>query len=177
MTPIPDLSIIVRALANDADADQALHVLAWMAARQQELRAQLDQAMAALEAALQQDCRLEVEGETFAFADVTAALESSLRDYAAAHRERLFQKAKTHAFAHGEIRLRKQADRLALAEGETAESVLPRISHDERLVKRKVEIDLAAIRSLRSKGLVTDDQLADWGLVYVQGTDQVVISV
>ena len=176
--PTPDLSILQRSLQSDEDVEAALHVLAWLAARRKSLAAACELKIAEARRQLSEAMRVEIEGETFTFDDARKSLEQSICRFADAQRDRLFtKKKKTVRFRFGEIRLRKRSARVALAAGETVETVLPRVQENPRYVRTKQELDLVAIRTERQKELITDEQLAQWGLQYDAGSDALSVRV
>lgn len=172
----PDLSILQREIVSDDDANAAFALLSWIAAQRKSLESHCDLEIAQARRRLAESSRLAIDGESFPFDDIVKSIEQSLCKFASAQRPRLFATRKTARFDLGEIRIRKRSASVSFAEGETAATVLPRVE-DPRYKRTKEELDTTSIKSDREKSLLTDEQLAAWGLVYVPGQDDTSVHV
>lgn len=170
-----DFSILQRPIETDDDAQAALGVLSWIKTRESAIKARIQ---AAQDAAVQRgvsESVIDVDGTAHSFAQVRTALEQLLKEYAQAHQGRLFAEKYTAPFAFGEIRYHKQKASVSIAEGVTDKTVLTRLLPHARYVRTKQEIDFTALASDRSKGLIDDKQLAEWGLRFDEGARKVTI--
>ena len=175
MSP-PDFSIVSRPILNDEDVDQALLLLSWMATQEHAAEARRKELEAQQKAADSASFQIQIEETSFTYAEVRKSLDSALKEYAKAQRLRLFAKRQSARFAHGEIKTRKGSPSVSLREETTEEQALALLD-DPRYVRVTREIDFAAIKSDRQKGLLTDDQLLQWGLVYDSGEDRQTITI
>lgn len=165
-----DLTILQREIASTDDVESALAILSWVKLRRIEIDAEWKRQLAEAKSAAQASAVLEFAGTTFTFDEVEKSLTAALREFAQAQRDSLFPtKRKTAKFAHGEIKARKRTATVSLAEGHTEEDVLLRLAEQPRFTRTKKAIDFAAIKSDREKGLLTDAQLEELGLVYDPG--------
>lgn len=125
--PQPDLSILHRPILIDDDANAAFAILTWIASLRTALQRECDARIATARQRLADGSRVAVDGESFPFSEVSAAIEQSLVTYAETQRKRLFATHKTAKFDLGEIRIRKRPASVTFAEGETAQTVLLRV--------------------------------------------------
>jgi len=169
LSELPDFSVITRDIVTDDDAELAMHVLSWISAREAADQADLRAVTVRKRQELVDKCRIEFEGVSFSFSEVRKTLTGELEKFGAAQRARLFAKKQSVQFTHGVIRTRKATASVDLAPGETVESVLKRMGDLPHYQRTSVAIDLQAIRADRLKGLLTDETLKEWGLVFDDG--------
>lgn len=204
--PPPDRLGAEPEIQSPEDVERALRELGWLQAREAELAGAAQRKIDALRQEAQAKLVVPQGRGEVTFADRRSALESAVRDFVRDNAASLFPgKTKTREFAAGSVSLRQQPQRVAYAEGFTAERVLERIGERGKakvfggllakivavlkaiklwpgltadvFVEAKAEIARARILDHHKKGLVSDEQLKLLGLAVTRAEDEVRITL
>lgn len=175
---------------NEHDCNLALRELGWMASVRKSAQAECDAVIAQAQDAMQE--RLA------GFGDRSKALMAAVEGYCVDHRAELLKpKAKNHKFTHGKIGWRSSREGVGYAEKQDKNSVLALIEERCGLMARmlkflktvfiagtgrhaktvdviltlKPSIELKRIEQAIKDGEITDEELTEFGFVWVKSTE------
>lgn len=159
--------------------ERAVEAIKWLRCATTEVNEALSLQTMPLQKQAEQAKTVQLEGQTYTFAELEAALTEKVDQYVRRNRRTLFDgKAKTLKLQHGEVSLRDTP--LAITFKQTKAQVATRIAEHFDIVGRIIDyakrlgcrpwlklepvLDVTAIKSAYEVGELTDEDLAEHGL-------------